>query len=469
MNTVISLHEPPADAPTLPHDQAIEQALLGALLIDNRIYDAVADSLRAHHFYVAVHGRIFEAIAAQIAKNMEANPTTLRFYFENDTDLEQAGGGQYLTRLVSSALTTVNAPDYARTIVELATRRSLILLAEDLGAAARQPNLDTDARDIGSDFAAEIGLLVEHTGGVTIDMAQASTSAIEALERARETGGASVSVKTGLRDLDAILGGLPRSEVTIIAGRPGMGKTALVSTIAQNIATAGIPVDFETYEMKADHLVTRMMAIHGNVDADAVRKGRVDDATLARLRDVEQEFRSLPVYFNEDAATIAGLTARARAMNRRGQCEVLIVDYLGLMEVEDRYRGNKVHEIEQITRGLKRLANELDIPVALCCQLNRQVEQRDDKRPSLADLRDSGAIEQDAGLVLMLFREEYYLDRQRELSIDEHARLNQCRGQAEIIVAKNRHGAANRTIHLQFEARTTRFSNVGDVREGEMF
>lgn len=470
MNAVVPLRDQaPADQPPLPSNDAVEQHLLGALLIDNGAYDTVAEILQARHFFQPVHGRIYESIGAQIARNMEANATTLRFYFEDDDELEQVGGAQYLTRLADSALSVVNAPDYAHTIVDLSTRRSLIFLADDLANASRSADFDTDAKDIGADFAAEIGQLVEHTGGGSMSMHQASDAAIDALVRARESDGASVYIKTGLRDLDSILGGLPRSEVTIIAGRPGMGKTALTSAIAHNVATAGSAVDFESYEMKADQLTTRMMAIQGGIDADAVRKGKVTDDVLERLRQVAHEFQTLPIQFNENSLGISALTARARALHRRGQCEVLIVDYLGLMEFDDRYRGNKVHEIEQITRGLKRLANDLDIAVVLCCQLNRQVEMRDDKRPSLADLRDSGAIEQDAGLVLMLFREEYYLDRKREPSMDELHRLTVCRGMAEIIVAKNRHGAANRTITLQFDAKTTRFSNTGDERDGELF
>lgn len=455
----------PAEAP--PHNNEAEQGLLGALLANNRAYDRVASILRPEFFHDPIHGLIYSKIAEHVERGSTADPVTLQG--ELLASLTAIARPQYLGELVASAPTVLNAVHYAETIVQAARARAAIDAAHRLIEAARAGG---DVTDTAADILADIEAIGAGTEGGAEHVSLAVETAIANAEAALESDGRSAGVSTGLISLDRLTGGLTRGEVTVIAGRTAMGKTALAGSIALNMARAGHEVVINSLEMQSHFLANRFIATAAGVSGDKARRGRLEADDFERFVLAGPRIGDLPIHIDEASSlTVEMIAARARVLHRRGRLAVLIIDYLGLIRASDPKVYSKVQQIEHMTTSLKQLAKQLDVPVVLLVQINRGVESRDDKRPTLADLRDSGAIEQDAGAVWLIYRHEYYLGRQEptngtvEDEANWRAEMDQARGEAEIIVAKNRHGPSNRTAMVRFNAETSAFSDPPEANE----
>jgi replicative DNA helicase len=489
---VTPLRDPEPEAPRMPPlNTEAEQALLGAILINNAAHSRVSEFLQPEHFGNAVHGRIFAAIAKLIERGQIANPVTLKNLFDQDGALAEIGGAQYLARLAGAAVTIINAEDYGRAIHDLYLRRELITIGEDVVNDAFRQDLDDPARE--QIERAEKQLFDLATAGNAEGgfraFAAAMTSAIDNAEAAFKKSGKTVGVATGFTDLDSKLGGLHPSDLVILAGRPSMGKTALATNIAFNaaktyrpgrtpdgrrVAEDGAVAGFFSLEMSAEQLATRLLAEESGVSSDRIRRGDVSHEDFDSFVRASQKLSALPLFIDDTPAlSVAALRTRARRLMRQQGLGLIVVDYLQLLRPSNQLRAfeNRVQEISDITRGLKALAKELDIPVLALSQLSRAVEQREDKRPMLADLRESGSIEQDADVVMFIFREEYYLSRAQPLRRPDETeekyndryerwqqRFNEVYGVGEVIIAKQRHGPIG-TIRLHFDAETTKFDN----------
>lgn len=478
------------DAETVPHSIEAEQQLLGAILTNNDVYDRVASIIRSKHFYDPVHARIFDVAAARIAKNNLASPVTLKAFFEDDEGLKELGGPAYLARLAGAAIGAYAVRDYAQMIYDLAVRRELIRLGQDIAARARRVETDTDPKE--QIVAAEQALYTLSEQGQTESGFQsflrAVTDAVNVANAAYQREGGLAGISTGLIDLDAKLGGLHKSDLIILAGRPSMGKTSLATNIAFNIAKAyrkgtlpdgtegavdGGVVGFFSLEMSAEQLAARVLAEASEISSHKIRQGDMDEGEFRRFVEAAKDLEACPLFIDDTAAIpIAQLAARARRLKRTHGLDVLIVDYLQLVRGTS---DNRVQEIGEISMGLKAIAKELSIPVIALSQLSRQVESRDDKRPQLSDLRESGSIEQDADVVMFVFREEYYVEREKpgDERLEEMAawqdRMSRLHGKAEVIIGKQRHGPIG-TVELSFESQFTRFGNlVKPWQQGETF
>ncbi len=482
-----------------PHNAEIEAALLGAILTNNRAYERVGDFLQADHFYEPVHGRIFDAACKLMEQGQIASPLTLKYFFENDEALAAVGGSQYLFDLAASVVTVINAGDYGKTIHDLFLRRQLIALGEDVVNDAYEPDIDTPAG--GQIETAEQRLYdLANTGELersVIPLGEAANLAVQSAEEAFRRDSHVVGVTTGLKDLDQKLGGLHSSDLIILAGRPSMGKTALATNIAFNAAksfkestdengrthTEGGHVVFFSLEMAAEQLASRILSEQAELSSDAIRRGDISSDEFNNLVVASQKIHKLPLYIDDTPAlTISGLRTRARRLKRQQKLHMIIIDYLQLLHpAPGRRSENRVQEISEITRGLKTLAKELEVPVLALSQLSRQVENRDDKRPQLSDLRESGSIEQDADVVMFIFREEYYLEKGEPIQGLEEAqdkflgrmenyaqRLEQVRNTASVIIAKQRHGPVG-TIDLYFDGKYTRFGDLDRQHSEDAF
>ncbi|MGB4056626.1 MAG: replicative DNA helicase, partial [Alphaproteobacteria bacterium] len=393
----------------LPHNEAAEQGLLGALLVDNRAYEKVGDFLRSVHFFLPAHQRIFEAIVKMIDRGQTASPVTLKNYFEKDDDLKDVGGSEYLADLAASVVSVINAHEYARSIYDLHLRRELISLGEEVVNVAYEHDIDMAATDTIEMAEARLFQLAE-SGEVKGSFTTLRTSvmvAIEHAEKAFKSEGRVTGVTTGLIDMDKKLGGLQNSDLLILAGRPSMGKTALATNMAFAAAnryaetggTEGAIVGFFSLEMSADQLATRILADQSNISGDAIRKGNIKQDDFRAFAEASQKLSQIPLYIDDTPSlSISAVRTRARRLKRQHGLGLLVIDYLQLLRGTGSKQGtdNRVMEISEITRGLKAIAKELQIPVLALSQLSRQVEQREDKRPQLSDLRESGSIEQDS-------------------------------------------------------------------------
>ncbi len=484
----------PVESPSLPQNIEAEAALLGALMIDNRLAEDVQLKLRAEHFFEPLHARIYEQILRLIDRNMIASPVTLRPLFEADQEMKELGGPAYLAQLTGSGAAIIGARDFADQIYELALLRALIGVGRDMVEQALDTSEDVDPK--GQIEAAESALyrVAEEGGGEgsVKSFAQATRLAVEMAEKALNTGGGLSGVTTGLDSVNAKTGGLHHSDLVILAGRPGMGKTALATNIAFNAAqrmvrdledgipankSAGAAVAFFSLEMSADQLATRVLAEQSGISSENLRMGKISQQDFRNLARAAAELESLPLFIDDTPGlTIAALRTRARRLKRQKGIGLIIVDYLQLLQGSGKgsSEANRVQEISEISRGLKTLAKELNVPVIALSQLSRAVEQREDKRPQLSDLRESGSIEQDADIVLFVFREEYYVQsREPKLGMEgdnskifeaheEWAReMDRVYGTAELIIAKQRHGATGK-VKLKFEAKITRFSDYAE-------
>ena len=464
----------------LPHHIEAEQQLLGAILTNNDVYDRVASIINAGHFYEPVHARIWEIAASRISKNALASPVTLKAFMEDDEGLKELGGPAYLARLAGAAISSFAARDYAQMIYDLAIRRELIQLGQDISSKAQKVDISSEPKE--QIVEAEQALYKLGEAGQTDSGFQsflkAVTDAVQVANAAYQREGGLAGISTGLSDLDTKLGGLHPSDLLILAGRPSMGKTSLATNIAFNVAKAykkgtrpdgsdgaidGGVVGFFSLEMSAEQLAGRILAEASEISSHKIRQGDMDEGEFRRFVDAAKDLESCPLFIDDTPALpISQLAARARRLKRTHGLDLLIIDYLQLC------RGtaeNRVNEIAEISMGMKAIAKELNIPVIALSQLSRQVESRDDKRPQLSDLRESGSIEQDADVVMFVFREEYYKEREKpgDHELDRMAawqdEMSNLHGKAEVIIGKQRHGPIG-TVDLSFEAQFTRFGNL---------
>ncbi len=463
-----------------PHNLEAEQALLGAILVNNEAVDRVSSFLKPGHFFDLLHSRIFEAASKLILSGKRATPITLKTFFQADPPVGELPVPQYLGRLAANATTIINAEDYGRTVYDLAIRRELIDIGETMVNTAFDSPIDAPPSVQIEDAEQKLFEIAEQGkyGAGFEPFSAALTDAIDMAANAYRRDGGLSGLATGFADLDQRMGGLQPSDLIIIAGRPAMGKTALATNIAYHVAKSyradgdaeaaldGAVVGFFSLEMSAEQLATRIISEQAYIPSERIRRGRIDADEFDRIVEVSQELQHLPLYIDQTGGlTVAQLAARARRLKRQRGLGFVVVDYLQLLSGSSRRASEgRVQEVSEITTGLKALAKELQVPVLALSQLSRQVEQREDKRPQLADLRESGSIEQDADVVLFVYREEYYLERsQPRENTEEHQKWQQAMdavtGKADVIIGKQRHGPTG-TATLQFTAEFTRFSNL---------
>jgi replicative DNA helicase len=483
-SNVARLREGAIPPRTPPHNYEAEQALLGALLANNEVYNRVSEFLRPDHFADALHGRIYEAVGKLVLRGQIANPVTLKNLFDQDGALSEIGGAQYLVQLAQAVVTVINAEDYGRAIFDLFLRRQLIGVGEYI--VNESYTYDPDVTAIDQIERSEMRLFNLAEGG-QVDGGPKKfdavlKSALDMAEVAYKRDSHVTGVTTGLRDLDRKLGGLQPSDLVILAGRPSMGKTALATNIGFNAAEAikdaesgtRHRVAFFSLEMSAEQLAHRIMAEKSGISSDRIRRGDVKADDFGKIVQAAQDMSSVQFFIDDTPAlTVPALRTRARRLKRQFGLDLVIVDYLQLMRsASPKPAENRVQEISEITRGLKAVAKELQLPVLALSQLSRAVENREDKRPQLADLRESGSIEQDADVVMFVFREQYYHERaepkqRADESTDkfqERMARWQERGErihnvAEVIIAKQRHGPVG-TMELFFDGHITKFGDL---------
>jgi replicative DNA helicase len=481
------IRSPPAE-PTMeqeayrhvPYDIEVEQALLGAILVDNRLLEGVSAQLKPEHFYDPLHQRLYETMAGAIERGgMIVTPLTLHAALKNDPGLQEVGGHGYLAGLAQAAPALPNVRDLVRILYGLALRRALIQIGEDIVNTAYEAPHDKSPQNQIEEAEKALYRVSENAryGQGPIDFAESLKRAVELAEKAQLRGGKISGVTSGFSDVDSLLGGLQPSDLLIVAGRPGMGKTAFATNMAFNAAYTysqdllngaevprGAPVLFFSLEMAAQQLSARVLSERTEIEMWKIRSGKFSESEWEKFVLTMQELSSVPFYIDDTGGiSIAQLAARARRLKREKNIGVIVIDYLQLVE-PSRRAENRVQEITEITKGLKTLAKELNVPVVALSQLSRGVDARDDKRPVLSDLRESGSIEQDADVVMFVYREEYYLkSREPEVGTPEHTKwLEKCERafrRAEVLVEKHRHGAT-RKIDLFFDDRFTRFSNL---------
>jgi replicative DNA helicase len=477
--------EPTYRAP--PHNIEAEQALLGAILVNNEAFYRVSDFLEPKHFLEGIHQRIFELSASLIRAGKLATPVTLKTFLPSDLDIAGLTVNQYLARLAAEATTIINAEDYGRAIYDLSIRRDLITIGEDMVNLAYEAPVDATPQTHIEDAERKLFELAE-TGRFDtgfLRFTQALTTAVDMAARAYQREERLSGLATGLRDLDKYMGGLQKSDLIVIAGRPGMGKTALATNIAYNVAHSFQPetkadgtveavdggrVGFFSLEMSAEQLATRIISEQTEIASSTIRRGQITDADFEKIVAFSRTMQDLHLYIDETGGiSIAQLAARARRLKRQRGLDLLVIDYIQLLQGSTRRSSeNRVQEITEITTRLKALAKELNVPIVALSQLSRQVESREDKRPQLADLRESGSIEQDADVVLFVYRDAYYLKNAepRDYNSPEHgewqAKYEKVRYQAEVIIGKQRHGPTG-TVPLHFNGQFTRFGDSTDA------
>lgn len=473
-----------------PANLEAEQALLGAILANNAAYEKVSDFLLTDHFADPAHARIYEACGKLIERGQVANAVQLKNLFDRDDELAEVGGAQYLAKLQSSIVTIINAKDYGRTIHDLFLRRELIALGEDMVNDAHEHDLDYAAQtqiEAGEDRLYRLAEDGQTEGGLT-PFKQAVIESVNMTEAALRREGSIAGVATELGGLDKLLGGFHNSDLLILAGRPSMGKSALATNIAFNVARAqreerdaeGNPVmcpqvvAFFSLEMSAEQLATRILSEQSKVKSDAMRKGELRNEDFDAVFDAAKNLYDLKLFIDDTPSiSVSQMRTRARRLKRQQGLSLIVVDYLQLMSPPAGRRAEgRVQEVSEITRGLKAIAKDLNVPVLALSQLSRQVEQREDKRPQLSDLRESGSIEQDSDVVMFVYREQYYLERAEPRQRDDepadkfaerHDRwLELCDkvyGISDVIVAKQRHGPIG-TRQFRFDGNTTSFTDL---------
>ena len=457
---------PETEYKPLPSNLEAEQAYLGAILINNSGLDRTS-YLKEEHFYEPIHGRIFSAITKLSAKGQAADPIKLKPYFEDDPALEDVGGTSYIVRLASSAPTVFNPGDYAQTIYDLSLRRDLIEIGEKIMLSAYDSPIDKCPKDIIAEAEQELFETADYgPRGGSVKLSQTLKESVEGSRIARKSPNGLSGVTTGLRGLNNPLGGLHKTDLIILAGRPAMGKSALALNIA-HAAAGTIPVDFRSPEMSRDQLGNRLLAEQTKISSERIRRGQLNNTEFREVVRAQQKLDQLPLFIDDTPGiSIAELRARCRRLNRIENTGLIIVDYLQLMSGGRFSKGeNRVGEIAEITRGLKNLAKELRVPVLALSQLSRKVEDRANKRPQLSDLRESGTIEQDADVVMFVYRPEYYLENMKPTDTnsqefkDWQKKIMQVAGKAEIIFGKQRHGPTG-SVTLGFDKKTTKFYDL---------
>ena len=456
-----------------PSNLEAEQALLGSILVNNDIIDEISNIINPASFYDPAHNKIYEVIETLNNKGMIANPITLKNYFEKDNMLNEVGGTEYLVKLTRFSSSTKQAVDYAKIIHEMYLKRELVLISDNLSSEPFNSKEQSAEKIIESTEKSLFDLAERGSFSQSfLKFNQALDQPIEMATLAMKNDKGIVGVPTGLTDLDEKLGGLHKSDLIIIAGRPSMGKTALATNIAYHAAQTLMSkqekssVAFFSLEMSSEQLSTRILSEQARIKSDDIRRGKVTEEEINRYIETSRNIYNLPLFIDETPAiTIATLSNRARRIKRLFGLSLVVVDYIQLMRASNSNRNDgRVQEISEITQGLKALAKELGVPVLALSQLSRAVEQRDDKQPQLADLRESGSIEQDADVVMFVYREAYYLERkQPKLGSIEHAewqsKMNDVNGLADIILGKQRHGPTG-VVKVEFEGIYTKFKDL---------
>ena len=467
-----------------PHNVEAEQALLGAILVNNDAYYRVSDFLKTPHFHEPLHRKIYEVIGEFIRLNKHANPVTLKNFLPSQDRVGDMTVAQYLARLAAEAVNVINAEDYGHAIHDLAIRRALITIGEDMVNIAYDAPVDMIPRSQIEDAERRLFELAEtgrYDGGFQ-SFNDAVKNAVDMANAAFMRDGHLSGVSSGIQRLDAMMGGLQSSDLIVLAGRPGMGKTSLATNIAFNIASCYEPaqqadgsmkaanggvVGFFSLEMSSEQLATRIISEQTEISSSKIRRGEINEADFGKLVACAQMMQKIPLFIDQTGGiSIAQLAARARRLKRQRGLDVLVIDYIQLMQGSSKKSDNRVQEVTEITTGLKALGKELNVPIIALSQLSRAVESRDDKRPQLSDLRESGSIEQDADVVLFVYREEYYLkNKEPKPGTEEYFKwetdLNMVRGKAEVIIAKQRHGPTG-TAQLAFQAEFTRFTDLAE-------
>lgn len=474
-----------AETKTLPQSIEAEQTLLGALLANNKAFEKVSEFLRPYHFADPIHNKIFEVIAKLIQRGHVAEVTNLKNYFEQEKILDEVGGYKYLVQLANSASPLTNIEYYANYIYDKYLRRELIATGYDIASEAAKEDFDSSALEqieLAERRLFNLSNENDNRGGFQ-EFSEALTSSLFFIEQAYQKDGKISGVPTGLERLDAKTGGLNNSDLIIIAGRPAMGKTALATNMAYNVAdymlhdknmdSKSKGVAFFSLEMSADQLASRILSTVTQTNGHKMRTGELDNAEFTRIAGAVRELEKLPLYIDDTPGlTINGIRTRARRLKRNKGLGLIIVDYIQLIVGDGKKSDNRVQELSEISRGLKILAKELDVPVIGLSQLNRGVEQRDDKRPVMSDLRESGSIEQDADIVMFVYRENYYLQNEEpkqkasELPERFHQRLEEWEIRkrataniAEVIIGKQRHGPTG-TVQLYWKSDYAEFGNL---------
>ena len=458
----------------MPCNIEAEQALIGSVLVSNEIYDDISSIVDSSKFYDPIHVKIFETIETLISKGFLANPITLKNHFENNAGLKELGGQEYLIKITKYSTTSVKqAIDYANIIYETYLRRELIKISESVLNEASNSEVTSSGKEIIQNTEKFLFDLAErgNFNRSFMKFSQALKQTIEMAKNAFQNEEGIVGVPTGLSDLDSKLGGMHKQDLVIIAGRPSMGKTALATNIAfhaaKNIQNKGLKstVAFFSLEMSSEQLSTRILSEQSRIRSNDIRRGKVSVKEMEQFIQTSKNIAELPLYIDETPAiTISAISNRARRIKRLFGLELIVVDYIQLMKSGKERHDGRVQEISEITQGLKALAKELDVPVLALSQLSRAVEQRDDKKPQLADLRESGSIEQDADVVMFVYREAYYLERKEPtLGSIEHAewqqKMDEISQLAEIMISKQRHGPTG-NVRVEFEAMYTKFKDL---------
>ncbi|MFZ4763212.1 MAG: replicative DNA helicase [Alphaproteobacteria bacterium] len=483
---LVSGYDQPVRLP--PHSQEIEQAFLGALLLDNRLQEKVSEFLLPIHFFVPVHGRIYEHAVRLMERGQAASLVTMRDFFLHDADLVSIGGVNYLADLTAAVVSIGDADHYARRIYEHYIRRQLIRLGDEMAGKAYQVTLENSPQEQIEEAEKKLYDLAsegEFDGGPVI-FAKALAGALHTAEAAFKRNSPISGVTSGFVDIDRKLGGLHPSDLLILAGRPSMGKTALATNIAYHAARIyaesagkeGGKVVFFSLEMSSEQLALRILADVASVASEKIRRGEMSSAEFERLVVGGQKLAGIPLFIDDTPAlTVGAVRTRARRLKRQQGLDMIVIDYLQLLRGSSASSENRVLEVSEITRGLKALAKELDVPVIALSQLSRAVESRDDKRPQLSDLRESGAIEQDADVVMFVFREEYYIERDQPTQLKDETqdkfndryqrwqeRLAMVHATAELIIGKQRHGPIG-TVKLYFDGQFTRFGDLDNIHQ----
>ena len=457
----------------LPSNIEAEQSLIGSVLVNNDIIDEISNIVNTGKFFDPIHRKIYEIIENLNNKGMIANPITLKNYFENDSGLSEVGGVDYLVKLTRFSSSVKQAIDYAKIIHEMYVKRELILISDGISDQAKDDQIEKTGENIIEEAEKSLFDLAErgNFSQTFLKFNQALDQTIEMATLAMKSDQGIVGVPTGLTDLDEKLGGLHKSDLVIIAGRPSMGKTALATNIAyyaaKNIQENNEKgsVAFFSLEMSSEQLSTRILSEQAKISSSEIRRGKASEETLNRYIETSRNIYDLPLYIDETPAiAISTLSNRARRIKRLFGLKLIVVDYIQLMRTYNNRMDGRVQEISEITQGLKALAKELNVPVVALSQLSRAVEQRDDKIPQLSDLRESGSIEQDADVVIFVYREQYYLEKKepKQGSI-EHAewqsKMSDIHGLANLIIGKHRHGSTG-TVHVEFEGMFTKFKDL---------
>jgi len=458
----------------MPCNIEAEQAVIGSLLVKNEIYDEISPIIDSQKFFDPIHAKIFETIENLISKGLLANPITLKNHFENNEGLKELGGQEYLIKITKFSTSVKQALDYANIVQEMHVRRELIKISESvLYNASNDSEINVSGQEIIQEAEKSLFDLAErgHFNQSFMKFESALKQTIDMAKSAYQNEEGIVGVPTGLTDLDSRLGGMHKQDLVIIAGRPSMGKTALATNIAfhaaKNIEKKGIKstVAFFSLEMSSEQLSTRILSEQARIRSNDIRRGKVSEQEFEKFLETSKNISELPLYIDETPAiTIAAISNRSRRIKRLFGLDLIIVDYIQLMRSNRKNEYNRVQEISEITQGLKALAKELNVPVLALSQLSRAVEQRDDKKPQLADLRESGSIEQDADVVMFVFREAYYLERKEPtLGSIEHAewqqKMDEVSRLADIMIGKQRHGPTG-NVKVEFEAMYTKFKDL---------